>query len=122
MFSSVLVYCFTISISHKIRRKCTYVMRPEAYSCIDTSNASNRRRSSSVTNDNSSKTFSYGSVINEEGDERNLDITLAKDQLFVCGDNRPDSLDSRTFGPIEAHQIVGKLSLHLLPLSESQKF
>jgi len=68
------------------------------------------------------KTMSYGSVIDESQDTHNLDITLAKDQLFVCGDNRPDSLDSRTFGPIEAHQIVGKLSLRLLPVKEIQKF
>lgn len=68
------------------------------------------------------KTSSYGSVINEAGDTRNIDITLAKNQLFVCGDNRPDSLDSRTFGPIEADQIVGKLSIRLLPLSEIRKF
>jgi signal peptidase I len=55
-------------------------------------------------------------------DVHDIDITLGKDQLFVCGDNRPDSLDSRTFGPIEAHQIVGKLSLRLLPVSQMQKF
>lgn len=68
------------------------------------------------------KTMSYGSVINESNDTHNIDITLAKDQLFVCGDNRPNSLDSRTFGPIDAHQIVGKLSVRLLPLSQIQKF
>ncbi len=68
------------------------------------------------------KTMSYGSVINEATDTHNIDITLAEDQLFVCGDNRPDSLDSRTFGPIETHQIVGKLSLRLLPIGQIQKF
>ena len=68
------------------------------------------------------KTMSYGSVVNEGDDTHNLDITLAKNQLFVCGDNRPDSLDSRTFGPIETHQIVGKLALRLLPLKDLQKF
>ena len=68
------------------------------------------------------KTMSYGSVINEKEDTHNIDITLAKDQIFVCGDNRPNSLDSRTFGPIEAHQIVGKLSVRLLPVAKIQKF
>jgi signal peptidase I len=68
------------------------------------------------------KTMSYGSVIDETTDTHNIDITLAKDQLFVCGDNRPDSLDSRTFGPIQTHQIVGKLALRLLPLKDLQKF
>lgn len=68
------------------------------------------------------KTMSYGKVIDESSDTHNIDITLANDQLFVCGDNRPDSLDSRTFGPIQAHQIVGKLAIRLLPLNEIQKF
>ena len=68
------------------------------------------------------KAGSYGSVIDESSDTHNIDITLAKNQLFVCGDNRPDSLDSRTFGPIEANQIVGKLSIRLLPLNQLQKF
>lgn len=67
-------------------------------------------------------TMSYGKVINESTDTHEIDITLSKDQIFVCGDNRPNSLDSRTFGPIEAHQIVGKLSLRLLPVSQMQKF
>lgn len=67
------------------------------------------------------KTGNY-KIVTEPADVHNIDITLAKDQLFVCGDNRPDSLDSRTFGPIEAHQIVGKLSLRLLPVSQMQKF
>ncbi len=55
-------------------------------------------------------------------DVHNIDITLAENQLFVCGDNRPDSLDSRTFGPITADQIVGRLSIRLLPVSQIQKF
>src|SRR5689334_14017320 len=38
----------------------------------------------------------------------NLDVTLADDQYFVMGDNRPASLDSRSFGPIPRHDIVGR--------------
>lgn len=68
------------------------------------------------------KTMSYGKVINEASDDRDIDVTLSSTQLFVCGDNRPNSLDSRTFGPIEASQIVGKLSLRLLPISQIEKF
>ena len=68
------------------------------------------------------QTLPYGSVINESTDTHNIDITLGPGQLFVCGDNRPNSLDSRTFGPIEAHQVVGKLALRLLPVSQIKKF
>jgi signal peptidase I len=52
----------------------------------------------------------------------NIDVTLGPDQLFVSGDNRPDSLDSRAFGPINANQIVGKLILRVFPLNDSEVF
>jgi signal peptidase I len=50
------------------------------------------------------------------------DVVLGEDQLFVCGDNRPNSEDSRYFGPINANDIVGKLSLRLLPANKAQRF
>src|ERR1700733_6314761 len=46
----------------------------------------------------------------------NVDVTLQPDELFVCGDNRPNSEDSRYFGPIKSNQIVAKLVLRILPL------
>jgi signal peptidase I len=66
--------------------------------------------------------MSYGKVVHEETDDRDIDITLGANQLFMCGDNRPNSLDSRTFGPIDAHQVIGKLTLRLLPVGQIQKF
>jgi signal peptidase I len=51
-----------------------------------------------------------------------VDLVLEKDQIFVCGDNRPNSEDSRYFGPIKANDIVGKLSLRLLPINKAQRF
>ncbi len=51
-----------------------------------------------------------------------VDVVLAKDQLFVSGDNRPDSLDSRAFGPIRAKQIVGKLVLRVFPINQARAF
>lgn len=51
-----------------------------------------------------------------------IDITLSSTQLFVCGDNRPDSLDSRIFGPIETKQVVGKLVARIFPLQDAEKF
>ena len=71
---------------------------------------------------NPDKTFAHNNIIQERGDARDIDVTLEEDQVFVCGDNRPNSLDSRTFGPIDADQIVGKLSLRLLPVSQIDKF
>lgn len=52
----------------------------------------------------------------------NIDVTLRPNQLFVNGDNRPDSLDSRSFGPINADQVVGKLVLRVFPLSSAEIF
>lgn len=52
----------------------------------------------------------------------NVDITLGPHQLFACGDNRPDSLDSRTFGPINADQIIGKLVLRVFPINQAKAF
>jgi signal peptidase I len=52
----------------------------------------------------------------------NVDIRLASDELFVCGDNRPNSEDSRFFGPIKTNQVVAKLVLRIMPLSDARKF
>lgn len=51
-----------------------------------------------------------------------VDVTLDKHQLFVSGDNRPDSLDSRVFGPIDASQVVGKLVMRVFPLNAAEVF
>lgn len=66
------------------------------------------------------KTLEYGKDIPETSG--NVDVTLGKKQLFVSGDNRPDSLDSRSFGPIEANQVVGKLVIRVFPLSNAKIF
>jgi signal peptidase I len=36
-------------------------------------------------------------------------LTLTSDEFFVLGDNRGFSTDSRSFGPINRNQIIGKL-------------
>ncbi len=69
---------------------------------------------------NPDKTLGYGKNFPVTSGE--VDVTLKKDQLFVSGDNRPDSLDSRSFGPINAHQVVGKLVLRVFPLSQAEAF
>ncbi len=51
-----------------------------------------------------------------------VDITLKAGEIFVCGDNRNNSEDSRYFGPLPAEQIVGKLALRFLPLNKAQRF
>jgi signal peptidase I len=67
------------------------------------------------------KTLPYGTNITEPA-KQSIDVTLASDQLFVCGDNRTNSLDSRFFGPINTDQVIGKLALRVLPLTQAEKF
>lgn len=61
-----------------------------------------------------------GSTIESTSGE--IDTTIAEGTVFVLGDNRSNSLDSRAFGPIDADNIVGKLTARFLPLSEAHWF
>lgn len=61
-------------------------------------------------------------TISAKSTSGDVDFTLKADQIFVCGDNRNNSADSREFGPIHASEVVGKLSLRILPLSKAEKF
>ncbi len=45
-------------------------------------------------------------------------LTLGPDEYFVMGDNRPQSLDSRTFGPVPAGRIVGRVVVRYWPLDQ----
>lgn len=44
-------------------------------------------------------------------------LTLSKDEYFVMGDHRNNSLDSREFGPISKESIIGKAALVFWPPS-----
>lgn len=67
-------------------------------------------------------TLPYGKETAIPPTSDNLDVTLSDTELFVCGDNRPQSLDSRRFGPIQTDQVVGKLVARILPLNNIEKF
>jgi signal peptidase I len=59
----------------------------------------------------------YGKVIGYTGGSI-IDEVVPANQIFVCGDNRNDSLDSRDFGTVPVKYIVGKLVLRITPLNE----
>jgi signal peptidase I len=51
-----------------------------------------------------------------------VDLRVEEGEVFVMGDNRNNSLDSRNFGNISSDEIVGKLSFRILPLDKAQAF
>lgn len=48
--------------------------------------------------------------------------TVGSDQYFVLGDNRPNSFDSRRFGPIDKKYVVGRAWLRGWPFSRVKRF
>ena len=47
---------------------------------------------------------------------QNGPITLGPDEYFVCGDNRPYSADSRTWGPVKKSGIIGRAFFKYWPM------
>ena len=47
-----------------------------------------------------------------------LPFTVPEDKLFVMGDNREQSLDSREIGPIDRDTVIGQAVLRIWPFSK----
>ncbi len=53
------------------------------------------------------------------GAERQCDpVTVPEGEVFVLGDNRANSSDSRSFGPVDVDRIIGKAWLSYWPMDE----
>lgn len=70
----------------------------------------------------STSTSSPGTELNEpyiapiHASHDTLSVALGPTEYFVMGDNRAQSSDSRAWGPLDAHFIVGRPVVRLLPL------
>lgn len=72
--------------------------------------------------------YRNGKVVNEPYIKepmktKDIDVKVGKGKIFVMGDNRNNSMDSRDFGPIDYHKEVrGKLLFRLKPLNQNYKY
>jgi signal peptidase I len=55
-------------------------------------------------------------------DDSTMSVTLKETEYFVMGDNRIVSSDSRVWGPLEEHYIVGRPAIRLLPIQKMELF
>ena len=51
-------------------------------------------------------------------DPENNNVTVMKGFVYVMGDNRQNSTDSRIIGPIEVSRIIGKAIFRIYPLNK----
>ena len=54
-------------------------------------------------------------------DQDTLNLRLEPGELFIVGDNRPESVDSRSYGAIRSENVVGRAVLRALPISQIQR-
>ncbi len=75
-----------------------------------------------ITHNGQTEKLSEPYIADSTGNGPDMSVTLGPDQYFVMGDNRPESSDSRIWGPVPRQNIVGRVIVRLLPLSQASVF
>lgn len=70
--------------------------------------------------DNSKKKLAVGDYLNDDFTLEMLtgELRVPKGHLFVMGDNRPRSHDSREFGFIKTSSVIGQVEVRIWPLNK----
>lgn len=71
---------------------------------------------------NPDTTVGYNDLIASRGGATDIDITVPEGAVFVMGDNRSNSQDSRSFGVIASDEIIGELSVRIFPFHAISTF
>lgn len=62
------------------------------------------------------------SYLDDTSTEGKKKVTLGADEYYLLGDNRDESLDSRSFGPVQDTFLIGRVWIRGLPLSRIGHF
>ena len=74
-----------------------------------------------TTADGTRLTLAESYIVNEDA-TYTKNTSLNSEEYFVMGDNRPNSSDSRVWGPLPKKDIIGRVDLRLLPIKQSGFF